>query len=183
MRIANHLRAVIAFATVFISVQARAGRVVTGSSGQRYEMGRLIGKGGFGSVYRGWKLHDAKRGEAVAIKQYESLATAINEDEALKGVAALSHLPHALGDGFDEQTGRNFLVSRWVPGRTLEAWNEKHRPSLAERVRSVVRACDIVAQLHGHGWLHLDLIGDRIRARPRRWRDGVAAHTGGLGSG
>ena len=27
------------------------------------------------------------------------------------------------------------------------------------------------------------LIGDRIRARPRRWRDGVAAHTGGLGSG
>ena len=28
-----------------------------------------------------------------------------------------------------------------------------------------------------------DGIGDRIRARPRRWRDGVAAHTGGLGSG
>ena len=157
MRTARPLRVLITFCIVMVSVHARAGRIVAGSSGQRYEMGRLIGKGGFGSVYKGWKLDGAKRGELVAIKQYESLATAINEDEALKGVAALSHLPHALGDGFDDKTGKNFLVSSWVMGRTLETWSKKRKPSMVERVRSVIGACDIVGKLHGHGWLHLDL--------------------------
>src|SRR6185369_12091140 len=106
---------------------AEAARLLSSSSGRRYEIGRTVGKGGFGQVHKGWQVTVRKngetvRGKVVAIKQYRTLADAITEDGINKAVTGLRHLPRALDDGFDRATGKNFLVSGWVEGRTLDRW-------------------------------------------------------------
>lgn len=148
------------------SPHADAGRALTASSG-RYELGRRVGRGGFGTVYKGWKLITDRsgktvRGQAVAIKQYHSLAGAIEEDEVRKALGRVPNLPQGLGDGYDERTRKTFLVSRWTDGRTLGQWSDGKPRTIVDKVRSVVRASKVVAGLHERGWLHLDLKPDNI---------------------
>jgi serine/threonine protein kinase len=146
-----------------------AGRVVAGSSGQRYELGRLIGKGGFGRVYKAWPLTAAdERGRPVIIKQYASLATAIEESEALRHVQGLPRLPQSVDAGFDDKVGKDYLVSRYVTGRTLEKWAAAKRRNDREIVEVVANAADVVGNLHGHGLLHLDLTPKNIMVNRRR---------------
>ena len=145
---------------------ADAGRALTASTGQ-YELGRRVGRGGFGTVYKGWKLTTDRsgkpvRGQAVAIKQYHSLAGAIEEDEVFKALGRVPNLPQGLGDGYDERTGKTFLVSRWANGRTLGQWSDGKPRSTVDKVRSVARAAKVVSGLHARGWLHLDLKPDNI---------------------
>jgi serine/threonine-protein kinase len=142
--------------------RSEAGRLVPGSSGARYELGRLVGKGGFGHVYKAWTLSTGPRGgkirgPSVAIKEYESLATQVDEDEAQKGITGLRSFSHAVDDGFDDVHGMNFLVFQWVPGRTLDRWARSTKASVPRLVGAVADAAEIVASMNARGWLHLDL--------------------------
>jgi serine/threonine-protein kinase len=164
-----------------------AGRVVSASSGQRYEMGRLVGKGGFGRVYKAWPLLAGdKRGQPVIIKHYASLATAIDESEALRHVDGLPRLPQALGAGFDDKVQKDFLVSRYVTGRTLEKWAAAKQRTPAAIVEAVANAASVVGDLNARGWLHLDITPKNIMVNRRREAEvidiGIAQPKGASGT-
>jgi serine/threonine-protein kinase len=168
------LGALFFFFVFFLSLRSEAaGRVVSSSTGAQFEIGRLVGKGGFGRVYKGWELAPDRTGAMtrrapVAIKQYESLASAITEDAAMRGVKSMRNLPRVVGDGYDERTGSTFLVSRWVPGRTLDRWAAATKASVPEVVGVVTRASTIVGNMHAKGWVHLDLKPNNIMIDRRR---------------
>jgi len=149
-------------ALALVPAQATAARILASSTGKKYEVVRLAGKGGFGHVYKAWELTADKSGELVrrspvALKTYDSLASAINEDEPLKAIAGLRNLPRTLGNGFDEKQQKSFVVTRWVEGKTLDAWRKSQPRDNAQVIEAVRKAALIVSTLNARGWLHLDL--------------------------
>lgn len=137
-----------------------AGEVIDG----RYQLGKLIGAGGIGSVYRAKRL---KLERTLAIK---FLQTARATDQVFvrrfeREAMAMSRLYHvhcvALVD-YGVHQGRPYLVMEYVPGKTLAA-------ALGEGPLQPRRAVDIMLQIldaleyfHRHNVVHRDIKADNV---------------------
>ncbi len=129
-----------------------------------YTLGRLLGQGGFGAVFKGERLSDARQ---VALK----IARADNAtagESLLREVAALSTLgPPAVPEVFE--SGALADGTRWVAMELVDA------PTLAERMTSIEvplasadfrrLALEILAPIeaaHRRGLVHCDLKPENI---------------------
>lgn len=123
----------------------------------RYEIGRILGQGGGGSVY---EATDRKIGRKVALKVLSILGS---DDRArhrfqveLESIAALEH-PHII-PVFDHGSleGRPFYAMKYVGGGTLAERADDFRDA-REIVALMRKITGAVLDAHQHGILHRDL--------------------------
>ena len=132
-------------------------------SDDRYDLKNLVGQGGMGEV---WSAQDLRLDRTVAIKilktshKDERLSTLLRK-EALC-IAALEHpgiVPiHDLGTTVD---GRPFYVMKHIEGETLGSWNAL-ATSNSERLRLMVKLCEVMAFAHMQSVIHCDLKPNNI---------------------
>jgi len=124
----------------------------------RYELGSALGIGGMGAVY---KARDTQLDRPVAIK---FLSTNLVDESArrrfqqeAKMASALNH-PHILTvHEAGVLDGRQYLVTEFVDGGTLEDWSRTERRSWRQIVDLLIGVADGLATAHGAGILHRDI--------------------------
>jgi serine/threonine protein kinase len=125
-----------------------------------YELTRLLGHGGMGTVYLGVRI-DGAFSHQVAIKLIRAV---LDVDVARRfaverQILASLHHPHivALFDGGTTSTGQAFLVMEYVEGLPITAYARDRRLSLTDRLQLFRRVCAGVHAAHQRGVVHRDL--------------------------
>lgn len=124
------------------------------------EIDRLIGSGGFGSVWLAWQSAPARRRVAVKLMRHP-LASEVARRQFDLEQSALASLQHPSiatlhMAGIDRQD-RPFVVMEWVEGEPITTWCDTRRVGLQERAALLVQACSAVQHAHLRGILHCDL--------------------------
>lgn len=118
----------------------------------RYEVERELGRGGMGSVVA---AHDRQTGARVAIKlgSAEDAARLAREAE-LGARLASTHAVRVL----DRSDDPPFVVYEYLEGTTLERVVDERGPlPPAHAVAIALEVLDVLAELHGLGWVHRDV--------------------------
>jgi Tol biopolymer transport system component/tRNA A-37 threonylcarbamoyl transferase component Bud32 len=135
----------------------------TGTRLGSYEIQSPLGAGAMGEVYR---VLDVRLNRSVAIKFLSSeladqSARRRFQQEA-KMVSALNH-PHILTvHETGEFEDRQYLVTEFVDGGTLQDWTHAEKRSWRQIVDLLVGVADGLAAAHGAGILHRDIKPENI---------------------
>lgn len=138
-------------------------RVGLSSADDRYQLTRLIGRGGMGEV---WEARDQVLGRRVALKLSQSGHGSFEADRWLAAeaqtVVRLSHpslvalLDRTLIVEEGEPDPSPALVFEYIDGRPMGLWVDRPRPW--RWVRSILeQILDALAYAHGRGVVHRDL--------------------------
>lgn len=128
--------------------------------GRRYEIVRLLGKGGMGAVYL---ARDGELGRDVALKviapHLASEAAVIDRfrrEIQLSSVVTHHNVLRVYDIG--EADGLKFLTMQFIDGQTLEQLMQRERPLAVNRAAALFRQiCAGLAEAHENGVLHRDL--------------------------
>jgi serine/threonine-protein kinase len=124
----------------------------------RYEVIRLLGRGGMGSVYL---ARDPAIDRQVAIKVLSASMDATARDRFAREARSAGRLHHErIVTIFDvgEHEGHPFIAMEYVPGETLATiLRADPPPPLGERLRLVEDACVGLGYAHQSGVVHLDV--------------------------
>ena len=124
----------------------------------QYRIETQIGSGGMGVVFR---AHDIKLGRPVAIKflsdELVDAAARRRFQREAQMASSLNH-PHIL-TVYDvgESLGRQYLVTEFVDGGTLQSWFQRQPRSWEDVVGLLTGAADGLATAHQAGILHRDI--------------------------
>ncbi|NUP05584.1 MAG: protein kinase [Polyangiaceae bacterium] len=135
--------------------QVRVGDVLGG----RYQVVRIIGRGGMGVVVEG---RSAGHGQRVAIKllhqrhrdNAEAVARFAQEGRAAAQIRG-EHSVRLYDSGTHE--GCPFLVMELLVGRDMASLLEDGPVPLHEAATYLLQACEGIAEVHAHGMVHRDL--------------------------
>ena len=124
----------------------------------RYRVDRLIGSGGYGSVYL---AQDAGLGRPVALKVFPSESADPAAIETFMGearrLAQLRHSGILSVHDVGIQEGWVYIVSDYLDGPNLDTWLRSNRPSWPESVRMVAHLADALAHAHSRRTVHRDV--------------------------
>ena len=126
---------------------------------KNYKIISLIGKGGFGNVY---KARDASLERDVAIKflwgKPDEVRRSFFEREA-KAIAALGKHPNIVNIyQWDEYEGKNFIVLEYVDSNAVRLLEEHpHGLPLAMALRIAMECAEALHEAHRNGILHRDI--------------------------
>ncbi|MFG2292781.1 protein kinase [Streptomyces sp. NPDC048603] len=126
----------------------------------RYELEELLGRGGFGEVWRAW---DDRVGRWVAVKiGYPGTADDVRRLEREANLAGnLSHpniaTVHDVGRGLREGQDMVFLVMELVQGDTLATVLKAGLPEVADVLEWAVHIADALGAAHRAGIVHRDV--------------------------
>ena len=121
---------------------------------------RKLGEGGMGQVYLARQLRPVERDVALKLvlrKMLNPHALARFEVEQ-QALAQMSH--PAIAQVFDAGTtpsGYPYFAMEFVDGEPLGQFCRRHRLSLSERLRLMIRICQGVQHAHQRGIIHRDL--------------------------
>jgi serine/threonine protein kinase/formylglycine-generating enzyme required for sulfatase activity len=126
----------------------------------RYRITGVLGKGGFGVVYRGY---DEELCRDVAIKvPHGQLVSRLEDAQAYlteaRTVANLDH-PHIV-PVYDVGSSENcpcFIVSKFIEGSTLAERIRKDRPSVTDAAELVATVAEALNYAHRQGLVHRDI--------------------------
>jgi serine/threonine-protein kinase len=132
----------------------------------KYEVLRLIGRGGMGAV---WEGRHTSLGTSVAIKFIDAEYAESHEarsrfDNEARAAAALQskHAIHIFDHGVTED-GRPYMVMELLVGEALDARLERQeRISLQETARILAQVCRALQRAHEAGIIHRDLKPENI---------------------
>lgn len=124
----------------------------------RFELLERLGVGGFGSV---WKARDKELERIVAIKLPRQGSMTSEEQERFfleaRSAAQLRH-PNIVGiHEVGREQGAVYIVSDFVPGRTLDQWLTAHQPTHRESALLCAKIADALHHAHEAGVVHRDL--------------------------
>jgi len=134
----------------------RIGEILAG----KYEVVRLIGRGGMGTVVEARHLD---LGEPVALKilhpRYLDNAEAVARfhQEARAAVQIRGEHSARLLDVGTSPTGAPFLVMELLVGEDLASLGARGPLPRAEATLYILQACEGIAEVHAHGIVHRDL--------------------------
>jgi len=136
----------------------------------RYRIVKLLGRGGFGAVYKAW---DVRLNVACAVKEnFETSAEA--ERQFAREAALLANLRHPnlprVSDHFTVEGQGQYLVMEYIEGEDLQVKLEAAGGPLAEGqvLPWFIQVCDALTYLHTHTppIIHRDLKPANIRITP-----------------
>ncbi|MCJ0867902.1 serine/threonine-protein kinase [Streptomyces sp. AP-93] len=126
----------------------------------RYELEELLGRGGFGEV---WRATDRRVGRRVAVKigyplTYEDTRR-FEREASLAGSLAHPHIATIHDFGRTERAGRStvFLVMELLRGRSLAEVLEEGVPPLADALDWARQIADALGAAHDAGIVHRDI--------------------------
>jgi hypothetical protein len=117
----------------------------------RFLLGKLLGRGGFGAVYEG---RDTRAGGAVAVKAFrrsEGLATRAEREARTASKLEHPNIHTVLGVEHDDDHA--YLVSRLVVGERFD----RTELSDEESVRAIAAVADALDHAHSRGVIHRDV--------------------------
>ena len=117
----------------------------------RFLLGKLLGRGGFGAVYEG---RDTRAGGAVAVKAFrrsEGLATRAEREARTASKLEHPNIHTVLGVEHDDDHA--YLVSRLVVGERFD----RTELSDEEAVRAIAAVADALDHAHSRGVVHRDV--------------------------
>ncbi len=124
----------------------------------RYELGEVLGQGGFGVVHRGF---DRRLGRPVAIKlaRIDKDAGAGIADllEEARRAAQLQHAGIVTVHDVGVANDRCMIVSELLDGVPLDVWNRRRRPDWEEIAALVAAVADALGHAHSRGIIHRDI--------------------------
>ena len=126
-----------------------------------WQIDALIAEGGMGSVYAAHRA-DGQYEQRAALKCVRATLTSPALLQAFLAernhLARLEHSGIAtLLDGGVGEDGQPWLVMRLVDGVALDAWCERRRAGLDERVALLLQASEALAYAHAQGIVHSDI--------------------------
>lgn len=137
---------------------------------ERYEIGELLGAGGFAKVYR---ARQRTTGQEVAVKLLELdrgpyAAEIAVQVERFRREARFASLRHPnivpLIDAGETAAGQPYLVSAFIPGRDLnEVLAADGSLEPAEALHLMIQVLAALSCAHAHGIVHRDLKPENIR--------------------
>jgi eukaryotic-like serine/threonine-protein kinase len=124
-----------------------------------YEILRVLGEGGMGTVYL---ARDPIIGRLVAIKlirpEIDSPALRARLSQEARAAGRLSHPNIVTIFHVDEDGGRPYIAMEYVAGQSLAALIRGHAPiSLARKLLILERVCEGLACAHDAGLVHRDI--------------------------
>jgi eukaryotic-like serine/threonine-protein kinase len=125
-----------------------------------YRLERELGRGGMGTVYLAVRDDELRRRVALKV-----LRRGLDTDDVLRRfrterqiLADLDHPSIArLYDGGTTADGRPYFVLELVEGEALDAWCDRRRLTVPQRLRLFLQVCSAVAHAHGRLVVHRDL--------------------------
>jgi serine/threonine protein kinase len=147
------------------------GPVPSGDQGKfgRYQLQRLLGKGGMGAVYL---AHDTVLHRTVALKlpnfPPEDGASRARFLREARAAAVLSHPSICQVFDVGEVDGQPYLTMAYIEGGTLERQLREHGPLPPRAAALLVRTVALAMQeAHQHGILHRDLKPSNVQMSAR----------------
>ncbi|MBS0197209.1 MAG: serine/threonine protein kinase [Planctomycetes bacterium] len=131
----------------------------------RYEVLRVLGHGGFGTVYL---ARQASPRREVAIKLMRQISTPAERRRLLFEAQVLARLSHPCiarvyeSGVTDDGLELPFIVLEYIDGPTLDVYAQEKKPSRDEIVRLLIQVCDGLGHAHQRGVLHRDLAPKNI---------------------
>ncbi|MEO1130022.1 MAG: serine/threonine-protein kinase, partial [Planctomycetota bacterium] len=158
--------------------------LAVGDSVGPYRLLEKIGEGGFGVVFLAEQTHPVRRRVALkVIKPGMDSHAVVARFEAERQALALmdhAHVARVLDAGTTDR-GLPYFVMEHVKGESIDAFCERQRLSLSERIDLMVSVCEAVQHAHTKGVIHRDLKPSNILvhytegiARPKVIDFGVA---------
>ncbi len=131
-----------------------------------YEIDRLLGRGGMGSVYLAHRA-DGQFVQKIAIKLIDlPLTSNLFRERFRVERQILADLVHPfiarLLDGGMTETGEMYLAMEYVDGISITDYCQKHALSLRQRLQSFLNVCSAVQFAHQNLVVHRDLKPDNI---------------------
>lgn len=126
----------------------------------RYRIVSEIGRGGFGVVFRAEQIEGVRR--QVALKL---LLLGMDTEEVLgrfeREKRTLARLDHpgiaSIHDAGRTPAGRPWFAMQYVRGIPIDAWCDRGRKTVAERVELMLQVCDAIEHAHQNGVIHRDI--------------------------
>ncbi len=135
-----------------------------GLVGQRlgpWEVARVIGEGGMGTVYEGIRADDQYRKRAAIKLVHRGLHSEMTFARFRRERQILANLEHpgiaTLLDGGVTPDGRPFLVMEHVTGEPITVWCDARRLPVRERITLFRQVCAAVRYAHLNLVIHRDL--------------------------
>lgn len=125
-----------------------------------YVLCEVLGKGGFGNVWRAEQTEVVRREVALKVIKLGMDTTQVLRrfDQERQTLAALDH-PNitTMLDAGVSPDGRPYFAMELVRGGPITHWCDAHNAPLPERLRLFIQVCKAVQHAHDRGILHRDL--------------------------
>ncbi|QQS48137.1 MAG: protein kinase [Acidobacteriota bacterium] len=133
-----------------------------------YKFLSLLGSGGMGDVYL---AYDTRLGRQVALKllssqPFDSPERVRRFQREARTVSALNHPNIITIYDFGRESGREYIVSEYVEGRTLREFARNRDLSLTQIVDLAIQVADALDAAHAAGIVHRDIKPENIMLRP-----------------